>query len=153
MSLKLWYTFGFIFWPVTVQLRLIRGRNLSLKLLTWLPKSCLLLLHLVKVCYYLKSQRKKNLFIECGVLFNILSSFFAVDQVQLNRAKESTKSAVLMNLESRVVFLFKIILFYCFTCLFVYSFSVLFFLQMVASEDIGRQILTYGERYALMVKR
>ncbi|XP_074591694.1 mitochondrial-processing peptidase subunit alpha-like [Curcuma longa] len=41
-----------------------------------------------------------------------------VDQVQLNRAKESTKSAVLMNLESR----------------------------MVASEDIGRQILTYGER-------
>ncbi|XP_010244405.1 PREDICTED: mitochondrial-processing peptidase subunit alpha-like [Nelumbo nucifera] len=41
-----------------------------------------------------------------------------VDQVQLDRAKESTKSAVLMNLESR----------------------------MVASEDIGRQILTYGER-------
>ncbi|KAK9282165.1 hypothetical protein L1049_005077 [Liquidambar formosana] len=41
-----------------------------------------------------------------------------VDQVQLNRAKESTKSAVLMNLESR----------------------------MIASEDIGRQILTYGER-------
>ncbi|XP_064979950.1 mitochondrial-processing peptidase subunit alpha-like [Musa acuminata AAA Group] len=41
-----------------------------------------------------------------------------VDQLQLDRAKESTKSAVLMNLESR----------------------------MVASEDIGRQILTYGER-------
>ncbi|KAK6911982.1 Peptidase M16, N-terminal [Dillenia turbinata] len=41
-----------------------------------------------------------------------------VDQVQLNRAKESTKSAVLMNLESR----------------------------MIESEDIGRQILTYGER-------
>nr|CAD1824170.1 unnamed protein product [Ananas comosus var. bracteatus] len=41
-----------------------------------------------------------------------------VDQAQLDRAKESTKSAVLMNLESR----------------------------MVASEDIGRQILTYGER-------
>ncbi|XP_058074113.1 mitochondrial-processing peptidase subunit alpha-like [Magnolia sinica] len=41
-----------------------------------------------------------------------------VDQVQLDRAKEATKSAVLMNLESR----------------------------MVASEDIGRQILTYGER-------
>ncbi|KAL4365386.1 hypothetical protein AHAS_Ahas07G0100900 [Arachis hypogaea] len=41
-----------------------------------------------------------------------------VSQVQLNRAKESTKSAVLMNLESR----------------------------MIASEDIGRQILTYGER-------
>ncbi|KAF3335021.1 mitochondrial-processing peptidase subunit alpha-like protein [Carex littledalei] len=41
-----------------------------------------------------------------------------VDQTQLNRAKEATKSAVLMNLESR----------------------------MVASEDIGRQILTYGER-------
>lgn len=41
-----------------------------------------------------------------------------VDQVQLDRAKESTKSAVLMNLESRAV----------------------------VSEDIGRQILTYGER-------
>ncbi|URE45808.1 mitochondrial-processing peptidase subunit [Musa troglodytarum] len=41
-----------------------------------------------------------------------------VDQLQLDRAKDSTKSAVLMNLESR----------------------------MVASEDIGRQILTYGER-------
>ncbi|KAL2500979.1 putative mitochondrial-proCES [Forsythia ovata] len=42
-----------------------------------------------------------------------------VDQVQLDRAKQSTKSAILMNLESR----------------------------MVASEDIGKQILTYGERY------
>ncbi|RZC00849.1 Mitochondrial-processing peptidase subunit alpha isoform B [Glycine soja] len=41
-----------------------------------------------------------------------------VTQVQLDRAKKSTKSAVLMNLESR----------------------------MIASEDIGRQILTYGER-------
>ncbi|KAE9621392.1 hypothetical protein Lal_00032090 [Lupinus albus] len=41
-----------------------------------------------------------------------------VSQVQLDRAKKSTKSAVLMNLESR----------------------------MIASEDIGRQILTYGER-------
>lgn len=41
-----------------------------------------------------------------------------VNQAELDRAKESTKSAVLMNLESR----------------------------MVASEDIGRQILTYNER-------
>uniref|UniRef100_A0A7N0ZR39 Mitochondrial-processing peptidase subunit alpha n=1 Tax=Kalanchoe fedtschenkoi TaxID=63787 RepID=A0A7N0ZR39_KALFE len=41
-----------------------------------------------------------------------------VDQVQLDRAKQTTKSAILMHLESR----------------------------MVASEDIGRQILTYGER-------
>jgi processing peptidase subunit alpha len=41
-----------------------------------------------------------------------------VTQEQLDRAKQATKSAVLMNLESRVV----------------------------ASEDIGRQILTYGER-------
>ncbi|KAH0671255.1 hypothetical protein KY285_025471 [Solanum tuberosum] len=41
-----------------------------------------------------------------------------VDMVQLDRAKQSTKSAILMNLESR----------------------------MVASEDIGRQLLTYGER-------
>ncbi|XP_044464649.1 mitochondrial-processing peptidase subunit alpha-like [Mangifera indica] len=41
-----------------------------------------------------------------------------VDQVQLDRAKQSTKSAILMNLESR----------------------------MVVSEDIGRQVLTYGDR-------
>ncbi|THU52945.1 hypothetical protein C4D60_Mb10t09240 [Musa balbisiana] len=52
--------------------------------------------------------------------FSAFNSIYnhTVDQVQLDRAKESTKSAVLMNLESR----------------------------MVASEDIGRQILTYGER-------
>ncbi|KAH8495233.1 hypothetical protein H0E87_018427 [Populus deltoides] len=42
----------------------------------------------------------------------------AVDPVQLQRAKQSTKSAILMNLESR----------------------------MVASEDIGRQILMYNKR-------
>ncbi|KAI9107801.1 hypothetical protein K1719_021137 [Acacia pycnantha] len=41
-----------------------------------------------------------------------------VTQEQLDRAKKTTKSAVLMNLESR----------------------------MIASEDIGRQVLTYGER-------
>ncbi|KFK38993.1 hypothetical protein AALP_AA3G186200 [Arabis alpina] len=41
-----------------------------------------------------------------------------VDQKHLDRAKAATKSAILMNLES----------------------------QMIASEDIGRQILTYGER-------
>lgn len=41
-----------------------------------------------------------------------------VTEVELNRAKNSTKSAVLMNLESR----------------------------MVVTEDIGRQILTYGQR-------
>ncbi|PON62486.1 Coenzyme PQQ biosynthesis protein [Parasponia andersonii] len=41
-----------------------------------------------------------------------------VDQVQLDRAKKSTKSAILMNLESR----------------------------MIASEDIGRQVLTYDKR-------
>ncbi|KAL0796720.1 hypothetical protein Bca101_068097 [Brassica carinata] len=41
-----------------------------------------------------------------------------VNQKHLDRAKAATKSAVLMNLESR----------------------------MIASEDIGRQILTYGER-------
>ncbi|KAL9323071.1 hypothetical protein ACSQ67_011124 [Phaseolus vulgaris] len=47
-----------------------------------------------------------------------LASPGQVSQVQLDRAKESTKSAILMNLESRII----------------------------ASEDIGRQILTYGER-------
>ncbi|KAI4386987.1 hypothetical protein MLD38_004856 [Melastoma candidum] len=41
-----------------------------------------------------------------------------VTPVQLKRAKEATKSAVLMNLESR----------------------------MIVSEDIGRQVLTFGER-------
>ncbi|KAL1547704.1 mitochondrial processing peptidase [Salvia divinorum] len=41
-----------------------------------------------------------------------------VDKVKLNRAKQAAKSAILMNLESRTV----------------------------ASEDIGKQILTYGER-------
>ncbi|KAL3825219.1 hypothetical protein ACJIZ3_021248 [Penstemon smallii] len=41
-----------------------------------------------------------------------------VDKVQIDRAKQTTKSAILMNLESK----------------------------MVASEDIGKQILTYGER-------
>ncbi|XP_047322308.1 mitochondrial-processing peptidase subunit alpha-like [Impatiens glandulifera] len=41
-----------------------------------------------------------------------------VDQVQLDRAKQSTKSAILMHLESR----------------------------MIISEDIGRQVLAYGER-------
>ncbi|EEF48145.1 mitochondrial-processing peptidase subunit alpha [Ricinus communis] len=45
----------------------------------------------------------------------------AVDQVQLDRAKQSTKSAILMNLESRII----------------------------VSEDIGRQILTYGKRKPL----
>uniref|UniRef100_A0A3Q7GKX5 Uncharacterized protein n=1 Tax=Solanum lycopersicum TaxID=4081 RepID=A0A3Q7GKX5_SOLLC len=48
---------------------------------------------------------------------------FAIQfNIVLDRAKQSTKSAILMNLESR----------------------------MVASEDIGRQLLTYGERYALV---
>ncbi|KAL9291621.1 putative quinol--cytochrome-c reductase [Arabidopsis thaliana] len=41
-----------------------------------------------------------------------------VNQKHLDRAKAATKSAILMNLESR----------------------------MIAAEDIGRQILTYGER-------
>ncbi|KAI3867024.1 hypothetical protein MKW92_004508 [Papaver armeniacum] len=41
-----------------------------------------------------------------------------VKEYELNRAKEAAKSAVLMNMESRTI----------------------------ASEDIGRQILTYGER-------
>ncbi|KAJ6911582.1 mitochondrial-processing peptidase subunit alpha [Populus alba x Populus x berolinensis] len=47
-----------------------------------------------------------------------VASSGAVDPVQLQRAKQSTKSAILMNLESR----------------------------MVVSEDIGRQILTYNKR-------
>ncbi|XP_034930408.1 mitochondrial-processing peptidase subunit alpha isoform X2 [Populus alba] len=50
-----------------------------------------------------------------------VASSGAVDPVQLQRAKQSTKSAILMNLESR----------------------------MVVSEDIGRQILTYNKRKPL----
>ncbi|XP_065849378.1 mitochondrial-processing peptidase subunit alpha-like [Euphorbia lathyris] len=50
-----------------------------------------------------------------------VASAGAVDQVELDRAKQSTRAAILMNLESR----------------------------MIASEDIGRQILTYGERKPL----
>lgn len=45
-----------------------------------------------------------------------------VSQLELKRAKEATKSAVLMNLESR----------------------------MIVTEDIGRQILTYGERKSVI---
>ncbi|PHT31842.1 putative mitochondrial-processing peptidase subunit alpha-2 [Capsicum baccatum] len=48
----------------------------------------------------------------------------AVDQVQLNLAKQATKSAILMNLEYR----------------------------MVASEDIGRQLLTYGESPIMQIE-
>ncbi|KAI3694404.1 hypothetical protein L1987_77369 [Smallanthus sonchifolius] len=48
----------------------------------------------------------------------IITNEGSIRKEQLDRAKQSTKSAILMNLESR----------------------------MVASEDIGRQILTYGER-------
>ncbi|KAL8494123.1 hypothetical protein ACS0TY_025057 [Phlomoides rotata] len=51
-------------------------------------------------------------------LIAVASTPRQVDQVQLDRAKKSTKSAILMNLESR----------------------------MVASEDIGKQILAYGNR-------
>ncbi|KAL8489691.1 hypothetical protein ACS0TY_025548 [Phlomoides rotata] len=51
-------------------------------------------------------------------LIAVASTPRQVDQVQLDRAKQSTKSAILMNLESR----------------------------MVASEDIGKQILAYGNR-------
>lgn len=45
-----------------------------------------------------------------------------VSRLELKRAKEATKSAVLMNLESR----------------------------MIVAEDIGRQILTYGERKSVL---
>ncbi|CAL5360444.1 unnamed protein product [Camellia sinensis] len=48
-----------------------------------------------------------------------------VDQVQLDRAKQSTKSAILMNLKS----------------------------TMIVSEDIGRQVLIYGESDIASVAR
>ncbi|CAL5442920.1 unnamed protein product [Camellia sinensis] len=48
-----------------------------------------------------------------------------VDQVQLDRAKQSTKSTILMNLDS----------------------------TMIVSEDIGRQVLTYGESDIASVAR
>ncbi|KAG8490026.1 hypothetical protein CXB51_016019 [Gossypium anomalum] len=48
----------------------------------------------------------------------VLATEGSVSQLMIKRAQEATKSAVLMNLESR----------------------------MIIAEDIGRQILTYGER-------
>ena len=72
-----------------------------------------------------------------------------VSQEQLDRAKEATKSAVLMNLESRVHCSCSwsnpnhMI---CFPKVF-FTLHVFPFLQSIASEDIGRQVLTYGERY------
>ncbi|KAF3671614.1 hypothetical protein FXO37_07942 [Capsicum annuum] len=70
-------------------------------------------------CLFLLPPRRRLL--RSNSLENCLKgmadSFASVDQVQLNLAKQATKPAILMNLESR----------------------------MVASEDIGRQHLTYGE--------
>lgn len=74
----------------------------------------------------------------------------AVDQKQLDRAKASTKSAVLMNLESRVCphppLPLGDLQTFCIVQLLI-SWCIILILQMVASEDIGRQILTYGERF------
>jgi hypothetical protein len=74
--------------------------------------------------------------------------FCVVTQEQLDRAKQATKSAVLMNLESRVCisnhYLNPLCLSFVSCCILDTLFSSL---QVVASEDIGRQILTYGERY------
>lgn len=39
------------------------------------------------------------------------------------------------------------ILAFCFFPFMIFFFSFFFYLQMVVSEDIGRQVLTYGERY------
>ncbi|GMH17799.1 hypothetical protein Nepgr_019640 [Nepenthes gracilis] len=62
----------------------------------------------------------KTIFLAVGELIFVATPG-QVHQVELNRSKEATKSAILMNLESRVV----------------------------TSEDIGRQILTYGVRKPL----
>lgn len=53
--------------------------------------------------------------------FIVIANPAQIDQVQLNRAKQATKAAILMNLESKVI----------------------------AAEDMGKQILTYGERKPL----
>jgi hypothetical protein len=73
----------------------------------------------------------------------------AVTQEQLDRAKEATKSAVLMNLESRVHCSCSWSNPNCMTCFPKVFFTLHTFplLQSIASEDIGRQVLTYGERY------
>lgn len=72
-----------------------------------------------------------------------------VTQEQLDRAKEATKSAVLMNLESRVQCSWSWSNPNCMTCFPKVSFTLHTFalMQSIASEDIGRQVLTYGERY------
>ena len=53
-------------------------------------------------CFFYKKKKKKK------ILSNTSCTLFIVpvSEVQLNRAKESTKSAVLMNLESRVLPIF-----------------------------------------------
>jgi hypothetical protein len=81
-------------------------------------------------------------------MIDVRTCFFSlVTQEQLDRAKHVTKSAVLMNLETRV-------------CIYnpwsdplylsFLSYDIIYALfssiQAIASEDIGRQILTHGER-------
>ena len=76
----------------------------------------------------------------------------SVDQIQLDRAKQSTKSAILMNLESRVRNLFptsdELYSFFSMDTSFLHQLCLQLghVLQMIASEDIGRQVMTYGER-------
>lgn len=54
----------------------------------------------------------------------LFPSLVSVDQVQLDRAKQSTKSDILINLESRVCYLFSICIFYFFYNPYAYLWSV-----------------------------
>lgn len=138
------WKFWSIYWPVIYLTPSCRGQNSSPRLLIWQPESFLQLQHLVKVCAVTIENFHSKLWLVWYISFFF---FFAVDQVQLDRAKESTKSAVLMNLESRVLSLLPYLSFIIIHLLYNLIFSYnLFVLQTVVSEDIGRQILTYGER-------
>ena len=119
------------------------GLNLFLDLKLMIPSSRFFCLFST---FYLKLEKR----------WALLFIFDAVDQGQLDRAKQATKSAILMNLESRVCK-------FSFSCIFLWWFwrivvsaiiywwnirlnDVMVILQMVTSEDIGKQISTYGER-------
>ena len=84
--------------------------------------------------------------LELHVVKHDLLSLYSVTEVELRRAKNSTISSVLMNLESRVILEPN-------TNLVSLSVSSIFkktwcpsvhlSLQVIVAEDIGRQLLTY----------
>lgn len=77
-------------------------------------------------------------------VLKLLVCVCSVTEVELQRAKNSTISSVLMNLESRVIMNSWSI--FCQVFLNKTCHSLLTLLQVVVAEDIGRQLLSYGCR-------